>query len=113
MSQDRAQTPKPLSGRPWYSVALEPRAAFGHDARNTIGSIGSLRGLIALDPDGPEAQQDMLALREAQNQLARAVREALETGLISDEEAATLLGDDTEAAATLALAIARSLTQPQ
>ena len=94
-------------------MALEPRAAFGHDARNTIGSIGSLRNLIALDPDDPEAQQDMLALQEAQNQLAKEVQEALETGLISNEEAATLLGDDTEAAANLALAIARSFTQPQ
>jgi len=92
-------------------VALEPRAAFGHDARNTICSIGSLRQLIALDPDGPEAPQDMLALGEAQNQLVGAVRGALETGLISNEEAATLLGDDTEAAATLALAIARSSAQ--
>ena len=113
MSQDRDQTPKPVSGRPWYSVALEPRAAFGHDAKNTIGSIGSLRKLIALDPYGPEAQQDMLALQEAQNQLAKAVREARGTGLISNEEAATLLGDDAEAAGTLALAIARSFTQPQ
>ena len=92
-------------------MALEPRAAFGHDARNTICSIGSLRQLIALDPDGPEAPQDMLALQEAQNQVSKAVREALETRLISNEEAATLLGDDTEAAGTLALAIARSLTQ--
>lgn len=113
MFKDRAQTPKRPPSQPWYSVALEPRAAFGHDARNTIGSIDSLRKMIALDPDGPEAQQDMLVLQEAQNQLARAVREALETGLISTEEAATLVGDDTEAAATLALVIARSLTQPQ
>jgi hypothetical protein len=94
-------------------VALEPRPSFGHDARNTIGSIGSLRKLIALDPDGPEAQQDMLALQEAQKQLAKAVREALETRLISIEESVTLLGDDTEAAAALALAIARSSTQAQ
>ena len=113
MFQDRAQTPERPTSQPWYSVALEPRAAFGHDARNTICSIGSLRELIALDPDGPEAQQDMLALQEAQKQLAGVVREALETGLISNEEAATLLGDDTEAAATLALAIARCFTQPQ
>ena len=113
MSQDRAQTTKRLPSQPWYSVALEPRAAFGHDARNTIGSIGSLRQLIALDPDGPEAQQDMLALQEAQNQLAKAVREARGTGLISNEEAATLLGDDAEAAGTLALAIARSSVRPQ
>ena len=91
----------------------EPRAAFAHDAKNTIGSIGSLRELIALDPDDPEVQQDRLALQEAQNQLAKAVREALETGLIADGEAATLLGDDTVAAATLALSIARSSTQAQ
>jgi hypothetical protein len=111
--RDRAQTPKRPPSQPWYSVALEPRAAFGHDAKNTIGSIGSLRKLIALDPDSPEAQQDTLALQEAQNQLTNAVRVALETGLISNEEAATLLGNDTEAAATLALAIARSATQPR
>lgn len=111
MVQDRAQTPERPPNQPWYSVALEPRASFGHDARNTIGSIGSLRKLIALDPDGPEAPQDTLALREAQNQLARVVREALETGLITHAEAATLLGGDTEAAATLALAMARSFTQ--
>lgn len=113
MNQDRAQTPERSPGQPWYSVALEPRAAFGHDARNTIGSIGSLRQLIALDPDGPEAQQDRLALQEAQNQLGMAVREAREAGLISAEEAATLLGDDAEAAATLALAIARSSRRPR
>ena len=111
MVQDRAQTPERPPSQPWHSVSLEPRAAFGHDARNTIGSIGSLRKLIALDPDGPEAQQDMLALGEAQKQLATAVREAAETGLISNEEATTLLGDDSEAAATLALAIARSSAQ--
>ena len=113
MDQDRAQTPKRPPSQPWYSVALEPRAAFGHDARNTIGSIGTLREMIALDPDGPEAEQDMLALQEAQNQLAKAVREARGTGLISNEETATLLGDDTESAAALALAIARSVTQPR
>ena len=113
MSQDRTQTSKLSPSQPWYAVALEPRAAFGHDARGTIGSIGSLRELIALDPDGPDAEQDTLALQEAESQLARAVREALQTGLISNEEAATLLGDDTEAAATLALAIARSLPPPR
>jgi hypothetical protein len=111
--RDRAKTSKLRPGQPWYSVALEPRAAFGHDARNTIVSIGSLRELIALEPDDPEAVQDRLALQEAESQLARAVREALEVGLISNEEAATLLGDDTEAATTLALAIAKSLTQAQ
>jgi hypothetical protein len=111
--RDRAKTSKLRPSQPWYSVTLEPRAAFGHDARNTIVSIGSLRELIALEPDDPEAQQDRLALQEAQSRLTRAVREAREKGLISNEEAATLLGDDTEAATALALAIARSFTQAQ
>jgi hypothetical protein len=108
LSQDAGKSGGAVSGPAWYSIELETRAAFGHDAKNMIGSIGSLRELIDLDPDGPEAKQDRLALHEARSQLAKAVGEALRTAVISEEEAATLSGEDTQTAASLALAIARS-----